>query len=304
MGRTFYLEGKVEEAIAAYEKVLSINESLAPAANDLAYIYAESERNLERALSLAFKAKEIQPQNPDILDTLGWVQFKKGLAAHAEKNIREAVGKRPLEPLFHYHLGVISYKGGRYQEAISFFKESLRLGLEDEEAGKAGILMEKMNRRDEALKTAEIHAEVGESGKAVEICEGILREGYYWKAAVLLASLYADTNENLDRALSLAKEVSDAFPEYARAAGTLGWVLLKKGSRQTAGRYLHKAVIADPDDPMAHYRLGVFYYEGKAFGDASRELERAVKIGLEKRWADNARRILDEIRRQDSQETG
>ncbi len=298
--RAHYLAGRTDEAIAAYEEVLSINESLAPAANDLAYIYAESDRELDRAMVLATRAKEMQPQNPDILDTIGWVQFKKGLMAHAEKNIRDAMGRRSAEPLFHYHLGSLYYRTGRYKEASSSLNEAVRLGLAEKEALEAKEIVEKMKRMAADLERAERYAEKGESPKAAKAYESVLKEGFQWKAAEALAALYADLNENLDRALLLARQAAEAFPENPRLAGTMGWVLLKKGARTSAGRYLHKAVIGDPDDPVSHYRLGVFHYEGKAYTEASKELEKALSVGLPLNLAGNASNIIKDIQKQDS----
>jgi len=298
--RANYLAGRTDEAIAAYEEVLAINESLAPAANDLAYIYAESDREIERAMGLASRAKEMQPRNPDILDTMGWVQFKKGLIAHAEKNIKEALGRRSSEPLFHYHLGSLYYKTGRYNEATAFFKEAVRLGLAEKEAGDAEVKIERMKKMASDMEMAKRYEEKGEISKAVGAYERVLKEGFHWRAADALASLYADNKENLDRALLLARQASEAFPENSHLAGTMGWVLFKKGVRASAGRYLSQAVVGDPDNSLSHYRLGVFHYEGKAYSEASKEIEKALSLGLAGKPADNASTILKDIKKQES----
>jgi tetratricopeptide (TPR) repeat protein len=300
--RSLYLAGRVNEAIAAYEEVMAINDGLAPAANDLAYIYAEAEKNLDRALELATRAKEMQPHNPDILDTMGWVQFRKGLYAHAEKNLRDALAKRPGEALFHHHMGFVCYKTGRYAEALTFFNEALRLGMDTAETQTARAMVDRIQITDAELNKARLHEERGESSQAIKIYESILKESFHWKAAAALASLYADAGENLDRALQLARQVSEALPDDPAAAGVLGWVLLKKGSRQTAGRHLHRAVIGNPDDPVSRYRLGIYHYEVKNLADSQRELEQALGTGLDKRYAEKARHILEEIRRQEAED--
>ena len=51
-------QGKIKEAKDNYKKALEINPKFAPAANNLAWIYAENEGNIDAALPLAETAKE------------------------------------------------------------------------------------------------------------------------------------------------------------------------------------------------------------------------------------------------------
>ena len=61
----------VREHGEAYQKVLEIDKSFAPAANNLAWNYAESNSNLDTAFNLAQKARDLRPNDPAIADTLG-----------------------------------------------------------------------------------------------------------------------------------------------------------------------------------------------------------------------------------------
>ena len=49
------------------------------AANNLAWMYAETGENLDMALQLAQAAARRLPNIPAIQDTLGWIHHKKGL---------------------------------------------------------------------------------------------------------------------------------------------------------------------------------------------------------------------------------
>ena len=51
------------------------------AANNLAWMFAETGENLDMALQLAQAATRRVPEQPEIQDTLGWIYYKKGLAA-------------------------------------------------------------------------------------------------------------------------------------------------------------------------------------------------------------------------------
>lgn len=68
---------RYDDAIRQYELALKHGESSGIAANNLAWIYAERGKNLERALQLAASASDQDPENPAMLDTLGVVLLKK-----------------------------------------------------------------------------------------------------------------------------------------------------------------------------------------------------------------------------------
>ena len=58
-----------------------MNPNLWIAANNLAFLIGEhssAEPELERALELAKQANILRPEDPAIMDSLGWIYFKKG----------------------------------------------------------------------------------------------------------------------------------------------------------------------------------------------------------------------------------
>ncbi len=87
-----------------YEKALAVNPQSAVAANNLAWIYAEEGGNLDVALNLAQTAKRAAPDNPNFIDTLGFVLLKKGLAAAAIAEFQAAVNKSPKNATIQLHL--------------------------------------------------------------------------------------------------------------------------------------------------------------------------------------------------------
>ena len=99
-----------EKAQAHYETILRLAPRFAPAANNLAWILVEHGGNLDVALSHAQMAREQQPNDLHIADTLGWVYYKKNANLLAMSLLKEAVGKLPLEPDIHFHYGMAQQK--------------------------------------------------------------------------------------------------------------------------------------------------------------------------------------------------
>ncbi|HEY3927167.1 MAG TPA: tetratricopeptide repeat protein [Candidatus Koribacter sp.] len=108
------------EAIRHYEEALQKGDSTGVAANNLAWIYAEQGTNLDRALQLAERARESNPINPAVTDTLGYVLLKRreysmALAElkHADELLRaQKSADTQLAAAIHQHLEEASRNAG------------------------------------------------------------------------------------------------------------------------------------------------------------------------------------------------
>jgi Flp pilus assembly protein TadD len=106
--------GKRDQARPLYEQVLKILPDEPTALNNLAFMKAEDGEDLDTALSMANKAREKRPKDPNIADTLGWVLVKKNLNDDAVRVLNEAVQADPKNPSYRYHFGVaLMQKGDR-----------------------------------------------------------------------------------------------------------------------------------------------------------------------------------------------
>ena len=127
LGIIYELQKKPDKAKEFYQKALKVNPKFAPAANNLAYLYAERGENIDEALNLAQSAKEQFPDDPHISDTLGWVYYKKNIFSRAIVYLNEAVEKLKDSPTVHFHLGMAYYKNGDKENAKKELKRALEL---------------------------------------------------------------------------------------------------------------------------------------------------------------------------------
>jgi tetratricopeptide (TPR) repeat protein len=128
LGRLHLAAGHKDQARALYEKALAQRSDLPGAKNDLAWLLADQGADLERALTLAQEAQQAEPENPDFVDTLGYVYLRKGLHEPALQQISYAVElTEGARPEFHYHLGLALRALGREGEAVAAFERALAL---------------------------------------------------------------------------------------------------------------------------------------------------------------------------------
>ena len=91
-------QGKTAEARSAYEQVLRLDPQAVVAANNLAWLYAESSTSLDIAVQLAKTAKAAQPNMAEIDDTLGYVYLQMKQADLAVRPLLDAVAKIRVTP--------------------------------------------------------------------------------------------------------------------------------------------------------------------------------------------------------------
>lgn len=84
--------------------------------NALGYTWAENNMRLEEAYALIKKAVELAPNDPFILDSLGWVHFRLGKVDSAESTLKKAFELRPDEEIG-LHLMEVLMKSGKKEEA-------------------------------------------------------------------------------------------------------------------------------------------------------------------------------------------
>ncbi len=117
-----------DKARRVYEKALEVNPNLWAAANNLAFLLSEeaqSEADFDRALSLAGRALKARPDDPMVLDTMGWAYFKKGDNQRALGIMEKAIAKAPESPVLNYHLGMVLAKVNRPEEALEKLEKAL-----------------------------------------------------------------------------------------------------------------------------------------------------------------------------------
>jgi tetratricopeptide (TPR) repeat protein len=120
-----------------YLKTLSANPNAAVAANNLAWIYASSNRNLDQAMELALTAYRNLPDNPNVNDTLGWIYYRKGLYPQAIRHLETATRISPKDPNNHYHLGMARLQTGDLVGGKASLTQALALSSSFEGADEA-----------------------------------------------------------------------------------------------------------------------------------------------------------------------
>lgn len=91
------------------------------ALNALGYVLANRTDRYEEALSLVSRALELQPNEPAILDSMGWVLFRTGRVDEALAYLQRAYADFP-DPEVAAHLGEVLWVKGETEEAVNIWQ--------------------------------------------------------------------------------------------------------------------------------------------------------------------------------------
>ncbi|HYG22125.1 MAG TPA: tetratricopeptide repeat protein [Verrucomicrobiae bacterium] len=254
------------QAAAAYEKAIAVEPDSTLALNNLAYLYAEDLGNLERALELARRARQLAPEDPVVADTYGWVQFRRRDYAQALTPLLESAAKLTNNPHAQFHAGMASYMQGDEKNSPVFLKQALAMDQNVAGAEQArrclAILQEPASSTNEASivrlqeqlriqpddpiagrRMAEVHRRAGNWAAARSALEKVL-ETTPKSAPVLieLAELLADRFADPKKAFELAKQARTADAANPAIAQTFARLAMRSGEQEWAASVLQEQV--------------------------------------------------------------
>lgn len=132
-------QGNLARMEADLRAILLREPDNATALNALGYTLANRTRRYREAQQLIERALQLEPDEPAILDSFGWVRYHLGDREQALEYLRRAYGMFP-DPEVAAHLGEVLWSMGRADEALDIWKTALSESPEHE------IVLETMQR--------------------------------------------------------------------------------------------------------------------------------------------------------------
>lgn len=130
---------KLDVLEADLRRVIVLRPEDAQAYNALGYTLADRTDRLAEAIVLLDKALSLAPDDPYILDSVGWAQYRSGNLARAQELLEQAYKVRP-DPEIAAHLGEVLWARGQRAEAGQLWQTSLQTHPQNE------VLLETLRR--------------------------------------------------------------------------------------------------------------------------------------------------------------
>jgi tetratricopeptide (TPR) repeat protein len=128
-GATAEQAGLYQKAADLLRKSIALDPAnSAETCNYLGYMWADHNMNLDEAETMIKGALEIEPNNASYLDSLGWVEFRKGKFDQALSNLlRAAKTADHDDPVIFEHIGDAYFKLNHISEALESWQKALTL---------------------------------------------------------------------------------------------------------------------------------------------------------------------------------
>ena len=150
-GLVLYQKGKVDEAIAHYQKALALEPNFANAHYNLGNALFDKGR-VDEAMAQFQEALKIQPDFAEAHNNLGNALLGKGRVDEAMAEIQEALKIQPDFAAAHNNLGNALVDKGRVDEAIAQYQKALNIQPDFAEAhNNLGTVLYQKGQVDEAI---------------------------------------------------------------------------------------------------------------------------------------------------------
>lgn len=117
--------GQIETAEQDLRKIIDLEPENADALNALGYTLADRTERLQEAMILIEKALRLKPDDPAILDSMGWVKFRLGKVTEAVGYLRAAYAKEKDSEVA-MHLAEALWATKQHDEARRIWNEALK----------------------------------------------------------------------------------------------------------------------------------------------------------------------------------
>jgi len=114
------------EAEQVYQAAIKLDPNNGVSLNNAAFLMAEHGGDLDQALTMAQRAKQMLPDLSEVSDTLGWIYLKKNLSDNAIDIFKELVVKQPHASTYRFHLGMAYFQKGDKLAALKELTQALK----------------------------------------------------------------------------------------------------------------------------------------------------------------------------------
>ena len=256
-----------------WRAVIAVDPNSAIANNDLGNLLRKQGK-LDEAVAHYHRVIKANPTYPAVYYNLGNVLSTQGKLDESVENYREAVQRLPTFTRAHYSLGLGLVLQGKQDEAYEHFEQAVRLDPRFFEAqNNLGLILASRGRWEEAIRHYQQALEVKPDFALahVNLGEALAQRGKtgeaigHFRRALEIEPQMAAARESLALALVRDGRLDEAVQEYERAIkkqpgfadlySGLGNAYFKRGRYKDAADQYRRAVKIDPANAAAHYSL-------------------------------------------------
>ena len=296
LGRQLHMEGRLGEAAAVYQKILSKDPGNAEALHLLGVVSLQN-GDFPQAIRQIRDSIAMAGENPDYLNNLGQALYGAGDLSGALESYRRGLKGNPLHPDILNNIGLTLNDLDRLEEAQEAYEMALAQdGSWPDILHNYGVLLQARGNLEKAQESyvealrleprmEHTHLSLGSLFNEQGNKEAAIRA---YQAAVELNPLYGEAHEALkvlywdlgqkDRMNDSYYRACELLPQSSEAHCNLGKALVFSQKLDEAEKALNRALALDAENAEAHSGLGCLYTKQKKFDEAAAEHQQAVRL--------------------------
>ncbi|MCG9895314.1 MAG: tetratricopeptide repeat protein [Fimbriimonadaceae bacterium] len=259
LGLAYIRADRTQEALAVYERLTADGDAEPEVLSWMGYGYLRA-RSFGQAIEVLERARKASPRDQAVLNNLANAYTGRDEAGDKDKAVAlyQELGRLvPASPTPSYNIGVLRMMDGRYEEAVTAYRNAVRLGAGNPASTRfalnnLGFCLEKLGRHAES---AEAYAQASD----LEPGNGTFARnaGLAFTRASQAAASADDRSRLSSRAAVYLKRAKDAGMEIAGSDAGNAQALVEAGRLDEAKKMLEQAVEVNPNDPNLWFNLGV-----------------------------------------------
>lgn len=261
-GVSHFRNGKVEQAIECFRRVLAEQPESAHIHNDLG-IALFHHGLVDEAVMHLNNAVRINPDYPEAYLNLGVIKCAAGCLDDGIASYQRALVLNPAFADAHYNLALAYGNQCRFEEALSCYSKAIEINPKYLNAYlNSGNILVAQNKPAEALEVFRRAIEIDESYAAL-----------YLSMSVALSHL-----GRLDESIESCNKVLQLIPDSVEAYNNLGRAYSAQGRWDDAIAVLRRAIEINPQYVGAYANLGIAFQGAQRLDEAVATFARAVEL--------------------------
>jgi tetratricopeptide (TPR) repeat protein len=254
--------GRIKEAVAEFQKAISIDSNYAEAHNDLGVALARLSKP-EQAMVEFQKAISIDPNYTEAHSNLGLTLIELGKLKEAVAEFQKAISINPNFADAYSNLAIVYFGLDKFDEAIRVLQKAISIKPND--------VVIRTNLASAYIRLGKLEQAITEFQKAINIDPNDA-EVYYGLGTAL------DLSSKLKEAVAEFQKAISINPNHFGAHNNLGSVYNRLSKFEEAVAEFQKAISINPNEAHTYSNLGIAYFRLEKFEEAIRVLKRAVSI--------------------------
>jgi tetratricopeptide (TPR) repeat protein len=248
LGAVYLEQGKTDQAIAAYQKMIDMGGSSAVQGYQGQVDAYRDAKQFDKAIDVSQKAVAADPKNPDLKLMLAGELADNGKADDGLNMAKSLLKGTQDDRAVYLQIAQMNVRLKRWKDAEDALDKAEPLSTKKEDHTyllfMRGEWAERQHRQDEAERYFR---------QALDLDpQNAMTLNY-------LGYMLADKGTHLQEALQLIRKAVDQEPWNGAYLDSLGWAYFKLGDYELAEENLRQAVERDQSDPTVHMHLGDLY---------------------------------------------